>query len=188
MKIMHSISPFITTFHVVREKKPVTFAYRTPRGELFLLSRDAIRSETDFVRNVKWEDLIASDESLDELKKLSPNYAAFRNSPNEMWQVSKIDQQTETGSYIDQHLEWISKMYVDGYFTGGTYPHWIYIPRSSKKYAYVNFLIGGLLAILGFYIFFSGGQLINDNVIVAWLAGVIFILMGVRVLSRARKR
>jgi len=188
MKIMRSISPFITTYHVVREKKPVTFAYRTPRGELFLLSRDAIRNENDFVRNVKWEDLIASDESLEALQQLSPNYAAFRNTPTEPWQISKIDKQTETGSYIDQHLEWISKMYVDGYFTGGTYPHWIYVPRSSKNYAFVNFTIGGLLALLGFYIFFTGKQAITDNVVVLWLAGATFIFMGVRVLSRSRKR
>ena len=167
---MRSISPVITTYHVAREKKPVTFAYRTPRGELFLLSRDAIRSENDFVRNVKWEDLIASDESL------------------EPWQISKIDRQTETGSYIDQHIEWISKMYVDGYFTGGTYPHWIYVPRRPRGYAYVYFVVGALLAFLGCYIFFTGEQAITDNVVVLWLAGIIFILMGVRILSRSRKR
>ena len=186
--MMRSISPVITTYHVAREKKPVTFAYRTPRGELFLLSRDAIRSENDFVRNVKWEDLIASDESLEALQQLSPNYAAFRNTPTEPWQISKIDRQTETGSYIDQHIEWISKMYVDGYFTGGTYPHWIYVPRRPRGYAYVYFVVGALLAFLGCYIFFTGEQAITDNVVVLWLAGIIFILMGVRILSRSRKR
>ncbi len=74
----------------------------------------------------------------------------------------------ECDGYIQGYIEWIDKQYVNGYFTGGVIPNWMY----SKLYARYA---GSIYLLYAIFLLYT--SIINtDNLGLMWISLTYFIV------------
>ena len=84
-------------------------------------------------------------------------------------------------------MEWMNKMYVDGYFTGGRVPHWFTYPGRPRLFGWVSMIIGFVILGLTFVISYLNKGEAVDNPLGPAILGLFFLLIGASILLRKKK-
>jgi hypothetical protein len=173
-----------TSSSITENTEPVLFAYRTPENDLFLFGKNVINDPEDLIRDVSFHTLLKSDESLKTIADLPSGSRAYRKNIHANWKIAQVDLKTGMGDYLDGHLEWVNKMYVDGYFTGGVVPKWLSFPGKPKLFGWVSIFIGILLAGAWCVVYFSGKKKEATDFLPSLIFGLMFLFIGLSLLIR----
>ncbi len=95
--------------------------------------------------------------------------------------VDESDVDPESEGYLESHSEWMNKIYVPGYYTGGKVKHWFY-NKDIWKYLAPLYIFGGITLILMLVVF--GGS--TDYVTVLWIG--LYFFVGVSMIWQLSKR
>lgn len=132
---------------------------------------------------------------------LSQNHIAFRNNQESPFLVSvkpedhakasglikdlNLDESEvneNSDGYIAGYEEWADKRFVNGYFTGGNIPRWMFDKKYARWFGPVN-MITGLFMLAPLM-----AGLFNLQGVVQFLIGVVNIICGVLLTIRGFKR
>ncbi|MBN1953229.1 MAG: hypothetical protein JW801_18635 [Bacteroidales bacterium] len=171
---------------VAKGSSLVFFAYRSPESVLFLLGEEALEDIESLKPDIPFSALLEKDPSLKEIENLPAGFRAHREKSNDPWDIAQLDPKTGQGDYLDGYLEWINKMYVDGYFTGGTVPHWYTYPGRPGLYGWISLLAGIILLGVTLLISYLNTGKLHKDVVGPAIFGLFFIGIGISVLVRLK--
>lgn len=172
---------------IVNGQEPALFAWRSPENILFLLGKDPVDDPGTFISDISLEQLFELDPGLREVAELPAGFRAYRGQQDKAWKIAQVNPKTGQGQYLDGYLEWINKMYVDGYFTGGTVPHFYTFPGKPRLYGWIAALAGLILLGTTFIIGRLNKGSIAENPLGPAIAGLFFLFIGVSILLRSKR-
>lgn len=173
---------------VAAGENPVLFVWRSPENKLFLLGKNPIEQPDELLTNIDLSRLIGQDPSLKEATEIPAGFRAYRKTAQNSWKIAQLNPKTGQGQYMDGYLEWINKMYVDGYFTGGTVPHFYTFPGRPKLYGWISASLGLALLVVVFIVGRINRGEGSVNSLGPAIIGLFLLFIGVSLLLRTTKR
>lgn len=171
---------------VANGQSAVYFAFRSPENILFLLGKEVVEDMESLQRDIPFSDLMKKDPGLSEIRDLPPGHRAHRTAKDSEWHIAELNPRSNTGEYMDGYLEWIQKLYVDGYYTGGKVPYWYTHPGKPGLYGWVSLLLGVIIFGTTFLVSFLNQGAILKKALGPAILGAGLIVIGILVLMRTK--
>ena len=173
-----------TSERILNGQEEIIFAYRNEEGDLYLFGKSQPGDPELLVKEVPVKNLIEKHPEITEILDIPSGHVAYKNKKMSSWKTMQYNKNTGMGDYLDGHFEWINKMYVKGYFTGGNIPNWYFNPGKPRLFGILSVIMACLSLLTSILLLILSDGRNWKNALVPFIFSAFFLAVGWRLLNK----